>query len=126
MRACRPSLDFDQMCNDYEQHVRWAEYCKMMQALELRIPSHQSELDLPQADDIRINDTGPVMRAAGNEIELVPMTFAFPQRGRAVHRSSTFGRRDGTSPTAIAALSPPPPSLSSPARSIRRPSTGSR
>jgi hypothetical protein len=59
------------MCNDYEQHVRWAEYCKMMQALELGIPSQQSELDLRQADDIRINDTGPVMRGAGNEIELV-------------------------------------------------------
>jgi hypothetical protein len=39
----------------------------MMQALELRIPSQQSEVDLPQADDIRINDPGPVMRAAGNE-----------------------------------------------------------
>jgi hypothetical protein len=30
----------------------------------LTIPSRQSELDLPQADDIRINDTGPVMRLA--------------------------------------------------------------
>lgn len=66
------------MCNDYEQHVRWAEYRKLMQALELAIPSHQSELDLPQANDIRINETGPVMRTAGNQIELVPMTFAFP------------------------------------------------
>jgi hypothetical protein len=66
------------MCNDYEQHVRWADYCKMMQALDLRIPSHQSEIDLAQADDIRINDTGPVMRAIGSEIELVPMTFALP------------------------------------------------
>jgi len=66
------------MCNDYEQHVRWAEYYKMMQALELTIPSRQSELDLPQADDIRINDTGPVMRSTGDEIELVPMTFSFP------------------------------------------------
>jgi putative SOS response-associated peptidase YedK len=66
------------MCNDYGQHVRWAEYRKIMQDLELRIPSHQSELDLPQADDIRISDTGPVMRAAGNEIELTPMTFSFP------------------------------------------------
>jgi putative SOS response-associated peptidase YedK len=66
------------MCNDYEQHVRWADYRKMMQALDLAIPSHQTELDLPQADDIRINDMGPVIRAAGKEIELVPMTFAFP------------------------------------------------
>jgi hypothetical protein len=59
------------MCNDYEQHVRWVDYCKMMQALKLRVPGRQGELDLPQADDIRINDTGPVIRAAGNEIELV-------------------------------------------------------
>jgi putative SOS response-associated peptidase YedK len=65
------------MCNDYEQHVRWAEYRRLMQALDLAIPSHQTELDLPQADDIRINDMGPVMRAAGEKVELVPMTFAF-------------------------------------------------
>jgi putative SOS response-associated peptidase YedK len=68
------------MCNDYEQHVRWAEYSKMMQDLELCIPSQQAELDLPQADDVRINDIGPVMRATGNGIELVPMTFSFPPR----------------------------------------------
>jgi putative SOS response-associated peptidase YedK len=66
------------MCNDYEQHVRWADYRKLMQTLNLAIPRHQSELDLPQTEDIRINDTGPVMRSAGGEIELVPMTFAFP------------------------------------------------
>jgi putative SOS response-associated peptidase YedK len=66
------------MCNDYEQHVRWAEYCKTMQALALAIPHRQGEFDLPQADDIRINDIGPVMRAAGDEIELVPMSFSLP------------------------------------------------
>jgi hypothetical protein len=26
-------------------------------------------------DDVRINDIGPVMRATGNGIELVPMTY---------------------------------------------------
>lgn len=68
------------MCNAYEQHVKWVEYCKMMQALELGIPTQQSELDLPQADDIRINQMGPVMRAAANdnEIELAPMNFGLP------------------------------------------------
>jgi hypothetical protein len=30
-----------QMCNDYEQHARWSEYRKMMQHLELGIPSQQ-------------------------------------------------------------------------------------
>lgn len=66
------------MCNDYEQHVRWAEYCKMMQALDLGIPTEQSDVDLPLADDVRINDQGPVMRAAGNVVELCSMNFSFP------------------------------------------------
>ncbi|PZV36429.1 SOS response-associated peptidase [Mesorhizobium kowhaii] len=66
------------MCNAYEQHVKWVEYVQMMQALELGIPTQQTELDLPESDDIRINDMAPVMRAAGNGIELVPMNFSFP------------------------------------------------
>ncbi len=68
------------MCNAYEQHVKWVEYVKMMQALELSIPTQQTELDLPFADDIRINQMGPVMRATANdnEIELVPMNFGLP------------------------------------------------
>jgi hypothetical protein len=49
--------------------------------LELGIPTHQTEPDLPQADDVRINDTAPVMRAAGNVIELAPMNFSFPPSG---------------------------------------------
>jgi hypothetical protein len=36
----------DGVCNDYEQPIRWAEYCAMMQALELRIPTQQTELDV--------------------------------------------------------------------------------
>ena len=53
------------MCNDYEQHILWAEYCRMLESLALEIPTHQTELDLPQADDIHINDPAPIMRAAG-------------------------------------------------------------
>lgn len=83
------------MCNDYEQHVRWAEYCKMMQDLELGIPTQQNELDLPMSDDIKINDVGPVMRAAGNSIELVPMNFSFPPSGKGgpVFNFRSEGRR---------------------------------
>ncbi|RUY04757.1 SOS response-associated peptidase, partial [Mesorhizobium sp. M7A.F.Ca.US.005.03.2.1] len=69
------------MCNDYEQHIAWAEYCRMMQLLALDIPTYQTELDLPQADDIRISDPAPIMRAAGDTIELTRMTFAFPPSG---------------------------------------------
>src|ERR1700759_4970821 len=84
------------MCNDYEQHVRWAEYRMLMQALDLAIPSQQSELDLPQADDIRINDLGPVMRAAGNGVELAQIRFGFPPsnpRGGPVFNFPPEGRR---------------------------------
>jgi putative SOS response-associated peptidase YedK len=70
------------MCNNYEQHVRWQQYCKMMQDLALGIPTQQTDLDLPEADDIKINDRGPVMRASGNHVELASMNFSFPPSGR--------------------------------------------
>ena len=67
------------MCNDYELHVSWAEYRKALGTLSLTIPPRQSELDLKQADDLRINDIAPVMRAAGaRSIELAAMSFGFP------------------------------------------------
>lgn len=67
------------MCNDYEQRVTYAEYRKAMEAIDLRVPPHETELALPQADDIRIGDTGPVMRLTeGDAVELFPMTFGFP------------------------------------------------
>lgn len=70
------------MCNDYEQHIRYAEYCKIMQDVGLGIPEHQSEANLPQADDIRIGDQGTILWASGNVVELTQMTFGFPPKGR--------------------------------------------
>lgn len=52
-----------------------------MQGLSLGIPTRQSELDLPPSDDVRINETAPVMRAADDSIELMPMNFSFPPSG---------------------------------------------
>ena len=72
----------------------------MMQDLALNISTRQSELDLPQADDVRINDTAPVMRATGNGIELVPMNFSFPPtgaRGGPVFNFRSEGRNFDTS-----------------------------
>ena len=67
------------MCNDYELHVSWAEYRKALQSLSVTIPPRQGEIDLKQADDVHINDSAPVMRAAGpRSIELAPMSFGFP------------------------------------------------
>jgi putative SOS response-associated peptidase YedK len=84
------------MCNDYEQHVSWAQYCKMMQLLELGTATQQDELDLRQADDIKIGDVGPVMRVAGNAVELAPMKFGFPPsspRGGPVFNFRLEGRQ---------------------------------
>ena len=66
------------MCNDYEQHVSYAAYSAALRALELSSPSAESADDLKQADDIRIGDFGPVIRAAGNGVEIVAMKFGFP------------------------------------------------
>src|SRR3954454_17250404 len=66
------------MCNDYEQHVRYAEYAAAICKLELSTPSAETEGDLPQLDDIRIGDMGSVVRAAGNGVELVQMRFGIP------------------------------------------------
>lgn len=66
------------MCNDYEQHIAYAQYAEAVRQLALTTPSSESTADLPQADDIRIGDLGTVLRAAGNGVELVQMKFGFP------------------------------------------------
>jgi putative SOS response-associated peptidase YedK len=67
------------MCSEYEQQISYAEYCKVMQDLTLGIPTHQTELDMPAADDIKIGQMAPVIRAAGDNIlELTRMKFGFP------------------------------------------------
>lgn len=64
------------MCNDYEQHVTHKQYLEAITALELDTTDAAAELS--QADDIRIGDIGPVLRAAGNGVEIVAMRFGWP------------------------------------------------
>ena len=66
------------MCNDYQQHVAHADYVKAIKALDLATPSSESADDLPQADDIKIGDLGPVLVVSGNGVELKPMKFGWP------------------------------------------------
>ena len=93
------------MCNDYEQHVKYAEYCRMMQALELGQPTGESARDLPKAEDIRIGEMGPVMHAAGNAIKLTQMKFGFPPGSPRAARCSTSGPRAEISTRASVASS---------------------
>jgi putative SOS response-associated peptidase YedK len=71
------------MCNDYRQHIAWAQYQR------LEIPAQQNELNLPRADDIRIGDDGPVMRRRGDAVELASMRFGFAPAKPKMGRSST-------------------------------------
>lgn len=66
------------MCNDYEQHVAYAQYLEAVRALELATPSRETQADLPIADDIRVGDEGTIVRVAGNAVELVQAVFGFP------------------------------------------------
>jgi hypothetical protein len=77
------------LCNAYDRHVRWIEYGRMMQDLQLKIPTQQSEFDLPQPGTIRINGTAPSI--ACNVVELVPMSLRRVDRRAA--RCPISGRR---------------------------------
>jgi len=96
------------MCNAYEQHVAYAQYAEAVRALELPTPTTESEADLPQADDIRIGDLGPVMRAAGNGVELVQMRFGFPPprpKSGPIFNFKSAGRHFGDSRRCLIILS---------------------
>jgi putative SOS response-associated peptidase YedK len=73
-----PAVHLKGMCNDYEQNVSWAQYRAAMRAAGIAINERQSDLDLPPAADVSINNTGPVARQAGDLVELVPMRFGMP------------------------------------------------
>ncbi len=66
------------MCNEYEQEIKFANLQKLMEQLNLQLPAGQGPADLRTAADIRIGEKGPVVRAAGNGVEIAHMTFGFP------------------------------------------------
>ena len=83
------------MCNNYEQQVSYAAYCDALQAEALGIPTDQTEADLPRYDDIKVNQIAPVMRAAGNVVELAPMNWSWRPRpgAKPVFNFRSEGRR---------------------------------
>lgn len=87
------------MCNDYENHIRYDDYAHLMRQLDIGIAEHQSQADLPRADDIRIGNIGPVIQPSGNGVKLTPMTFGFPPKGRGgpVFNFRSEGRHFGDS-----------------------------
>ena len=70
------------MCNDYEAHLTASAWRKALAAAELAASAAEPG-ELPQADDIRIGDLGPVLVAVGNGVGLRPMRFGWapPRKG---------------------------------------------
>ena len=66
------------MCNEYEFETHWEEYARIMAREALELSARQTEADLPGSPSIKIGDTAPVIRAAGNGVQLAPMVFGFP------------------------------------------------
>lgn len=95
------------MCNDYEQHVWEAAYRKALEALELTGAAGDEDA-LVLADDIRVGDMGPVLRAAGNGVELKRMRFGFPPargKGPPVFNFKSDGRDFSDSRRCVVVLS---------------------
>jgi putative SOS response-associated peptidase YedK len=65
------------VCNDFERQIEWEAYCRAMAAAQLGLSASTNAEQLTPADDVRVNDTTPVMRAAGNTVELAPMQWGF-------------------------------------------------
>jgi putative SOS response-associated peptidase YedK len=88
------------MCNDYERYIEWEKYCAAMAAAELGMPAGENAGELTSAADVRVNDIAPIMRAAGNVVDLVLMKWGFPPAragGAPVFNFRSDGRRFGNS-----------------------------
>src|ERR1700710_754073 len=64
------------MCNEYEFKTNYEEYVEMMHSVDIGPPAPPGAL--PSLASIRIGNTAPVIRAAGNGVELASMKFGFP------------------------------------------------
>ncbi|MBB6179783.1 hypothetical protein HNQ75_001751 [Rhizobium flavum] len=64
------------MCNDYEQHIRYAEYLRALEEQGLAAPAHQARRICSRRMTTRISDLKPVMRSEGEGmVALSPMAF---------------------------------------------------
>jgi len=68
------------MCNDYEQHVIRKLFAETIDQSNLGLNGVPHEAEWPVADDVRPGQLGPVVRAAGNGVEVLPMAFGWPPK----------------------------------------------
>lgn len=66
------------MCNDYEQRVIRRLFAETVDKLGLGLAETADAVSWREADDVRVGELGPVLRPAGNGVEVVPMVFGIP------------------------------------------------
>jgi putative SOS response-associated peptidase YedK len=65
------------MCNDYERHIEWAAYEAALAEARLGITTDAGPHQLSAADDVRVGDMAPIVRAQGNVTELTTLRWGF-------------------------------------------------
>lgn len=88
------------MCNDFGNHVAYAEYAEALKKLGLPIVAPLSPPNLEPRDDIWPTELAPVLLRAPGGVELAQMRWGFParhQRGRPVINFRSEGRNFASS-----------------------------
>ena len=83
------------MCNDYGNHVAYAEYATALRALDLPLVAPQAAPNLEPRDDIWPTETAPVLRRHGDGVELAQLRWGLEPsnpRGRPVINFRGEGR----------------------------------
>ena len=84
------------MCNDYGNHVAYAEYAEALKQLEMPIRAPLSPPNLEPRDDIWPTENAPVFRSHDDGVELAQLRWGFPAsapKGRPVINFKSEGRR---------------------------------
>lgn len=81
------------MCNDYRAHVPLSALERGFSDLRLPLLFPEGRPNLEPRDDIRITDTGPIVRAGRNGAELVQRRWSWPgPGGKPVYNFRSEGR----------------------------------
>lgn len=83
------------MCNDYGNHVAYAEYAEAMRAVGMPINAPLAPPNLEPRDDIWPTDMAPLFRRHGDGVELAQLSWGFAPsspKGRPVINFRSDGR----------------------------------
>ena len=103
----RKGLALKSMCNDYERHGDWRAFCKALEDAKLSLAADAHPSQLSTSDDTRVNDLAPVIRSAGNGVELAMLKWGFRSKrpgGPPVFNFRSEGRSFAASKGAVSLI----------------------